>query len=181
MEILGTVIPVLEIVLDGALVKFLLDEVTDPVCHQAFEKINHDESRHLAVDFHVLEQLGQQHIPQGAVMLLSKAVRPSIVTGALMFVPLMSRMRDSIVEMGIDEQRLYAANRRFSAIGERNPSVARLPVFQAIDIQSRVAVNRSHPYHYFADAMVKLSSHYPKRFLRPVPAWINQLTYEPAA
>ncbi len=36
----------LEVALDGALLKFLLDEVDDPVCHQVFEKINNDESRH---------------------------------------------------------------------------------------------------------------------------------------
>jgi hypothetical protein len=33
----------LEVALDGALLKFLLDEVDDPVCHQVFEKINNDE------------------------------------------------------------------------------------------------------------------------------------------
>lgn len=33
---LGTVIPSLETALDGALVKFLLDEVDDPVCHEVF-------------------------------------------------------------------------------------------------------------------------------------------------
>ena len=38
--VLGAVIPMLEIALDGALCKFLLDTVDDPVCHQAFDKIN---------------------------------------------------------------------------------------------------------------------------------------------
>jgi hypothetical protein len=54
MGVLGSVIPLLEVALDGALVKFLLDEVHDPLCHDVFERINSDESRHLAVDFHVL-------------------------------------------------------------------------------------------------------------------------------
>ena len=45
LSLLGTVIPMLEVALDGALLKFLLDEVHDPVCHQVFEKINNDESR----------------------------------------------------------------------------------------------------------------------------------------
>ena len=48
----------LEVALDGALLKFLLDEVHDPVCHQVFEKINNDESRHIAVDFDVLNMIG---------------------------------------------------------------------------------------------------------------------------
>ena len=55
---LGTGIPMLESALDGALLKFLLDEVDDPVCHQVFEKINNDESRHIAVDFEVLNMIG---------------------------------------------------------------------------------------------------------------------------
>ncbi len=59
---LGTVIPMLEVALDGALLKFLLEEVNDPVCHQVFEKINNDESRHLAVDFEVLDMIGHAKI-----------------------------------------------------------------------------------------------------------------------
>ena len=58
LSILGTVIPMLEVALDGALLKFLLEEVDDPVCHQVFEKINNDESRHIAVDFEVLDMIG---------------------------------------------------------------------------------------------------------------------------
>lgn len=46
--ILGAVIPMLEVALDGALCTFLLETVDDPVCHQAFELINGDEARHLA-------------------------------------------------------------------------------------------------------------------------------------
>ena len=58
LSVLGTVIPMLEVALDGALLKFLLDTVDDPVCHQVFEKINNDESRHIAVDFEVLNMIG---------------------------------------------------------------------------------------------------------------------------
>lgn len=49
--ILGAVIPMLEVALDGALCTFLLDSVDDPVCHQAFKLINGDEARHLGVGF----------------------------------------------------------------------------------------------------------------------------------
>ena len=61
LSVLGTVIPMLEVALDGALLKFLLEEVHDPVCHQVFEKINNDESRHIAVDFEVLDMIGHAH------------------------------------------------------------------------------------------------------------------------
>ena len=66
LSLLGTVIPMLEVALDGALLKFLLDEVHDPVCHQVFEKINNDESRHLAVDFEVLDMIGHAKIRTAA-------------------------------------------------------------------------------------------------------------------
>ncbi len=62
LSLLGTVIPMLEVALDGALLKFLLEEVHDPVCHQVFEKINNDESRHLVVDFEVLNLIGHAKI-----------------------------------------------------------------------------------------------------------------------
>ena len=47
LEVLGSVIPMLEVALDGALCTFLLEQVADPVCHDAFKRINDDESRHL--------------------------------------------------------------------------------------------------------------------------------------
>lgn len=58
LSTLNTVIPALETTLDGALVKFLLDEVRDPLCHDVFRHIISDESRHLAVGFQVLDMLG---------------------------------------------------------------------------------------------------------------------------
>ena len=64
LSVLGTVIPMLEVALDGALLKFLLEEVSDPVCHQVFEKINNDESRHIAVDFEVLDMIGHATVSQ---------------------------------------------------------------------------------------------------------------------
>ena len=66
LSVLGTVIPMLEVALDGALLKFLLEEVHDPVCHQVFEKINNDESRHIAVDFEVLDLIGHAKARQAA-------------------------------------------------------------------------------------------------------------------
>ena len=48
--VLGTVVPMLEIALDGALCKFLLETVDDPVCHQAFELINNNSEFQTAVN-----------------------------------------------------------------------------------------------------------------------------------
>ncbi|MEE4252239.1 MAG: ferritin-like domain-containing protein, partial [Alcanivoracaceae bacterium] len=38
-HVMGTVIPALEVALDGALCQFLLDSVDDPVCHEVFARI----------------------------------------------------------------------------------------------------------------------------------------------
>lgn len=62
LSVLSAVIPLLEVALDGALLKFLLDEVTDPLCHAVFERVNNDESRHLAVGFEVMDRVGSRPI-----------------------------------------------------------------------------------------------------------------------
>ena len=44
-----------ELILDVALLRSLDDYVADPMSHRAMELINRDESRHIAVDFHMTE------------------------------------------------------------------------------------------------------------------------------
>lgn len=102
LSILGTVIPMLEVALDGALLKFLLEEVHDPVCHQVFEKINNDESRHLVVDFEVLDMIGQRTARTLAIEFVGTVASPSLIIGALMYIPLLNRALDEIVAMGLE-------------------------------------------------------------------------------
>src|SRR3954464_12845016 len=90
LAVLGTVIPMLEVALDGALLKFLLEEVHDPVCHQVFEKINNDESRHLAVDFEVLNMLGHARSRKLLIDFVGTAASPSVLIGMLMYLPLLN-------------------------------------------------------------------------------------------
>ena len=181
LEVLGTVIPMLEVALDGALVKFLLDEVHDPLCHAVFDKINNDESRHLAVDFHVLELLGEQHVPQPRRTSVVNALRPSMLAGAIIAVPLFSRIGQNVTAMGLDDERIYSSLGRLNAIGDRNPMVWRNPTYRSMAKRTKAVANQGPEYQWVADAMVTLSELYPRRLLRPVPAWINQLTHEPAA
>src|SRR6266568_106925 len=96
LSILGTVIPMLEVALDGALLKFLLDEVDDPVCHQVFEKINNDESRHIAVDFEVLDMIGHASARRLAIEFVGNIASPAVIIGALMYAPLLNRIRKEI-------------------------------------------------------------------------------------
>jgi hypothetical protein len=182
LPILGTFIPVAEVMLDGALVKFLLDEVADPVCHQTFAKINADESRHLAVDFHLLELLGAPRMRRLVINTVTTMVRPSMLIGLLKFGPLLSRVRDNIIEMGLEEEKLYRAIKRFSEIGDRSPTTPRNPVYRLARGYASMVIDRHHPFHRFiGDPLVRMSDHYPRRLLREKPSWVRTLTYEPLA
>ncbi len=181
LSILGTVIPMLEVALDGALLKFLLDEVKDPVCHRVFEKINNDESRHLVVDFEVLDMIGHATARELAIDFVGNIASPAFIIGALMYVPLLNRALNEITEMGLDPERLRNAMKRFKTLGERGEQTWRVPTYQILKLHSRMVVNPRHPYHLLANSMVKLSDLYPKPLLKPIPSWFKELTHKPAA
>jgi hypothetical protein len=42
-------------------------------------------------------------------------------------------------------------------------------------------IDRGHPYHLVADALVKVTGLLPRALLRNNPTWSKELTYEPAA
>lgn len=181
LSILGTVIPMLEVALDGALVKFIMDEITDPVCQEVFRKINADESRHLAVDFQVLDLLGHAKLRKIVIDTVGATVKPSLLIGALCYIPLLNKMRDNIVDMGVDEERLYAAMRRFKKVGERSAFARRVPMYQIVKWHGGMVIDRSHPYHLLADGLVKVTARVPRRLLGAQPTWSKELTYRPVA
>lgn len=179
LSVLGTVIPMLEVALDGALLKFLLEEVHDPVCHQVFEKINNDESRHIAVDFEVLDMIGHAKARKLAIDFVANVASPGLIIGALMYVPLLNRMRNNLVGMGLQPEKLYAAMSRFEKLGRRGEFTHRVPLFQVLRVHSAMVVDSKHPYHLVANAMVTMSEHYPRALFRPIPTWFKELTHEP--
>ncbi|MEB3067708.1 ferritin-like domain-containing protein [[Mycobacterium] vasticus] len=181
LSVLGTVIPMLEVALDGALLKFLLDEVDDPVCHQVFEKINNDESRHIVVGFDVLELIGHADARKLAIEFVGTVVSPSLIVGALISIPLLNRIRNEVIGMGLDPQRLYSALMRFTQFGERGERTRRVPAYQVVKRYSSWMANPDSPYHLLANPAVWLSGFYPKRLLKPIPSWFKELTHEPAA
>jgi len=181
LSVLGTVIPMLEVALDGALLKFLLDEVDDPVCHQVFEKINNDESRHIVVGFDVLELIGHADARRLAIEFVGTVVSPSLIVGALISIPLLNRIRNEVIGMGLDPQRLYSALMRFTQFGERGERTRRVPAYQVVKRYSSWMANPDSPYHLLANPAVWLSGFYPKRLLKSIPSWFKELTHEPAA
>ena len=179
LAVLGSAIPMLEVALDGALLKFLVDEVPDPLCAVVFDKINNDESRHLAVGFHVLEVLGRHPVHRHAIDIARVLLSPAVLTSLPAAMPLFSNARDSVVGMGLDEQRLYDALDRFGKLGERTPDVRRNPSYLVLKEFGKMVANRSHPYHHLGDLMVQVTNHYPRALLRKPPAWTAELTAEP--
>src|SRR6266568_6312048 len=128
LSFLGTVIPMLEVALDGALIKFITDEVTDPVAQEVFKRINNDESRHLATDYAVMDLLGHASVRKLAIDMVGGWMKPSLIIGTLSYIPLLNKMRDNIVAMGVGEEKLYAAMRRFASVGERSEFARRVPM-----------------------------------------------------
>ena len=181
LSVLGTVIPMLEVALDGALLKFLLEEVHDPVCHQVFEKINNDESRHIAVDFEVLDLIGHARARKLAIEFVGQIATPGLIIGMLMYMPLLNRMRNNIVEMGLEPERLYTAMARFKKLGDRGERTKFVPLYQVLKVHAGMVVDPKHPYHLVANRMVWMSERYPRFLLRPIPTWFKELTFEPVS
>jgi hypothetical protein len=181
LSILGTVIPMLEVALDGALIKFITDEVKDPVAQEVFKRINSDESRHLAVDFEVMDILGHADMRKLAVEFVGSWLNPTLLIGGLAYFPLLNKMRDNIVAMGVNEERLYQAMRRFQSVGERSQFVHRVPMYRFISWHSKKVIDRSSKYHWLADSLVKATGVIPMPLVRNTPTWSQELTYEPVA
>lgn len=188
LTVLGTVIPLLEVALDGALLKFLLEEVEDPVCHEAFRHINSDESRHLAVDFHVLDLMGQGPVRRAVIENVGTAINPSFLLAGLVGlgagIPLINRIKGNLIGMGLREQRLYDAMLRFINVGDRGDG-KRLLVYQVLKGGAKVITdpeNRFHrPYHVLANSMVRASDYIPRKWIPAQPSWSKELTYEATA
>ncbi len=181
-HVLSTVIPMLEVALDGALCKFLLDTVDDPVCHQAFKLINADEARHLGVGFTVMELQGRNANLLKAIQMLGPALDPRLLLGIAAYLPLLNKMRDNVVGMGLPEKKLFDAISRFEKVGARSRDIRRNPWYQIISRHGRIVTNRAQKvYHAPVDAMVWLTGKIPASALPKVPSWVHELRWQPTA
>lgn len=179
---LGAVIPMLEIALDGALCTFLLESVEDPICHQAFDLINDDESRHLGVGFSVMEMQGLNKSTIELVKMLGGAFGGGSLLATTTYLPLLNKMRDNIVKMGLAEERLYKSMMKFKKIGGRTAEGRRNPWFQMMSWHSLIVMNRKKKfYHTPVDMMVKATDFIPDSMMPAAPSWVYELTCEPVA
>lgn len=177
LSVLGALIPMLEIALDGALLKFLLEKVEDPLCHEVFEKINADEARHLGVDFHVLEVIGAGPFMRNLIDYVGNAAKPRILaTTAFTYVPLMERALQSLQHMGLGTDRLYNAMRKYQKIGDRSPALRRNPMYVTVREHAKAIVNASNPYHHFARLMIRITDALPAQARGRDPDWLGMTT-----
>lgn len=178
---LSTLIAMLEVCLDGALVTFLLDEVDDPLCHEVFAHINADESRHLAVDFHVMETLGMRPWMRESLRLAASVANPRLLLGIALFIPVIGQVREKVEGMGLSPERLHRAIRRFDEVGSRSPYTRRYLPFVVLRQHARLVVDNRQPYNRLAEGLGALTSRVPRRLLGPLPRWVDSLTAEPTA
>ena len=103
-----------------------------PGLPQVFEKINNDESRHIAVDFEVLDMIGHATARRLAIELVGRFASPGLVIGMVMYVPLLNRVRNEMAGMGMEPERLFNAVNRFKQLGERGERTRRVPTYKLL-------------------------------------------------
>lgn len=177
---LAAFISILEFALDGALLKFLLEEVKDPLCHTVFEKINSDEARHLGIDFHILEVLGSgPRLPIVIDMVKANATPAAIAALATGVIPMFRQVLESLEGMGLGANRIEEAIDKYEKIGNINAQIARNPAYQMIRRQAHMAVDMNHPYQLLAKTLMKLTAPIPPAWVGPLPSWSEQLNARP--
>lgn len=172
-------ISMLEFALDGALLKFLLEEVHDPVCHEVFNKINADEARHLGLDFHVLELIGKGSQRGTIVDAMLTGLKPSMWVGLVAgLLPFIVSVEDSLDEMGMDPEKLHDAFEKFRAMGRRNPDIRNNVGYQLIAGLSKQLMIEGGRYQRVAKAMRTLTAPLPPQWLGDIPTWSQGLTWQ---
>jgi hypothetical protein len=146
-SVFSAIIPMTELVLDGALVKYLMRSVDDPLCHRVFDRINADEARHLAMDFHMLEHYGKHHsVLHNTFDMLRSVARPEALYALFFgYFPTLARSRASIQHMGLDIGEVAAAMRRYVELGQRNADIARHPTYRVMSRYVELVTDRRDP------------------------------------
>jgi hypothetical protein len=178
---LSATIAMLEVALDGALVKFLMEQIDDPLCHEVFRKINADEARHLAVDFEVMERMGMRPWFAETARSVAMFLRPSVALGLVVYFPLLERMRQNVIGMGIEEARLHRAVSRFSNIGSRSPATSSYLPYRMIRQHQQMVTTKWLPYHLLATGLLAVTSSLPVGPASTLPGWVKALTARPFA
>lgn len=136
-----------ELILDVALLRSLDDYVADEMSHRAMHLINRDESRHIAVDFHMTEHYCSDEYTE----MIAKRPRPSVlemarmakVLGTMMWFAKPFLQQVFLAPMDRTDpsgRRIHEAFKRIQLV-LRKPTVARSP-FSRLMIKMQELYNR---------------------------------------
>lgn len=179
-ETMATSIPMLECALDGALLKFLTDEVKDPLLKVVLNKVNADESRHLAVGFHVMGQLSGAPLRRLAVLAFRMASGSRLIglKHLVAILPLYGAMREKLYAMGLDGSRLSTAMDRYRKARERDPRLEQNPLYKLTSGYSYLTMERHPVWFPIEKAMLKVSERIPREQWPAPPTWSDELTHQ---
>jgi hypothetical protein len=123
----ATIITLVEVVLDGALVKYLTEQVADPVSQQVYGLINRDESRHLAMDWYLVGRYSKEFSFLRSVLALAGTlVHPTFVVALMLgFVPFMRRIAQRMEALPGGWQRTQKLFAQFVSQGDAHPDLRR--------------------------------------------------------
>lgn len=147
-EIANAYITAGELMLDVALLRSLDDYVGDEMSHRAMQLINRDESRHIAIDFHMTEFYASDEFlarrrarkaPSLRARLRAAAATMQMLTHAQPF--LKAVFLDPIDRTDPSGRRIREAFKRIQLIS-RKPTVARLPFTRFMLVMQDVVNHR---------------------------------------
>jgi hypothetical protein len=138
----SAIIPFTELVLDGALVRHFDKMVQDPIASEVFRRINADEARHMAVDFHVLERFGNDRsVIDNARDSVRAIANPTVFYALVMgYLPMLLRGRANLRRAGLEDEVVFGCIRKYIALGKRSRGVARHPAYAFYQLYCRSLV-----------------------------------------
>lgn len=116
-----------ELVLDVALLRAVNDYIEDPLSRAVIEKINQDESRHIAMDFYLMEEFGRQETAPPSAADLARLLSNLNLFGSLTWAVLFfgNFFVRVVAVMDPEGSRFLEAQKRFEMLGQKNPDIAK--------------------------------------------------------
>lgn len=106
---------------------------------------------------------------------------PRVLAGALLYVPLLTRMLMNLNAMGLSEEKLHNAVTRYSTVGDRSENIRRVPGYHILKAHMSSSIRRSQPLHFIAQLLGEAIDVFPVSVLGRPPSWTDELTYEPVS
>jgi len=123
-----------ELILDVALLRSVNDYFDDPLSRAVIEKVNQDESRHIAMDFYLCEKYADVDTPPlGFKDFVKTMSNPSLVSGMAWATIALTNLFGRVEAiMDPTSKRFDESIRRFETLGQRNPVIAKNRNYAAV-------------------------------------------------